>query len=275
MAPVVFFTNYGICYTCLVNDIIQTTGYGEPIHGTFAFKDGEKIIACFVLDDRVLQGTITAEGEEEPELQGVALTSDGKGFRFSLQGYMDTSTKNGRKFARPSGGAQVIGVKLCRPTLQLLATGTRFGRGALCKLEEVNFLSGAGKGVTVVKLDRDDRVVGFEPLEEDAPTDAGLRLIRDEGGREIVVHPKDVKLTGRAGKGQRLLKRGLLNPVVDPVTIVGPPDPSESSVSETEPEPVAEAPFPDDDPGDEPSIEQLGLGLSDEYDIIDDTRETE
>ena len=275
LAPVVFFTNYGICYTCLVNDIIQTTGYGEPIHGTFAFKDGEKIIACFVLDDRVLQGTITAEGEEEPELQGVALTSDGKGFRFSLQGYMDTSTKNGRKFARPSGGAQVIGVKLCRPTLQLLATGTRFGRGALCKLEEVNFLSGAGKGVTVVKLDRDDRVVGFEPLEEDAPTDAGLRLIRDEGGREIVVHPKDVKLTGRAGKGQRLLKRGLLNPVVDPVTIVGPPDPSESSVSETEPEPVAEAPFPDDDPGDEPSIEQLGLGLSDEYDIIDDTRETE
>ena len=275
LAPVVFFTNYGICYTCLVNDVIQTTGYGEPIHGTFAFKDGEKIIACFVLDDRVLQGTITAEGEEEPELQGIALTSDGKGFRFSLQGYMDTSTKNGRKFARPSGGAQVIGVKLCRPTLQLLATGTRFGRGALCKLEEVNFLSGAGKGVTVIKLDRDDRVVGFEPLEEDAPTDAGLRLIRDEGGREIVVHPKDVKLTGRAGKGQRLLKRGLLNPVVDPVTIVGPPDPSGSSVSDTEPEPVAEAPFPDDDPGDEPSIEQLGLGLSDEYDIIDDTRETE
>lgn len=275
LAPVVFFTNYGICYTCLVNDIIQTTGYGEPIHGTFAFKDGEKIIACFVLDDRVLQGTITAEGEEEPELQGVALTSDGKGFRFSLQGYMDTSTKNGRKFARPGGGAQVIGVKLCRPALQLLATGTRFGRGALCKLEEVNFLSGAGKGVTVIKLDRDDRVVGFEPLEEDAPTDAGLRLIRDEGGREIVVHPKDVKLTGRAGKGQRLLKRGLLNPVVDPVTIVGPPDPSESSVNETEPEPVAEAPFPDDDPGDEPSIEQLGLGLSDEFDIIDDTRETE
>jgi DNA gyrase subunit A len=234
LAPIVLFTNYGICYTCLVNDVVATTGYGDPIHGSFAFKDGEKIVACFVLDDRVLPGTITAEGEEEPEIQGVALTSDGKGFRFSLQSFMESSTKNGRKFARPAGGAQIVGVQLGKPTTQLLASGTRFGRGALCRLEEVNFLSGAGKGVTVIKLDRDDRLVGFGLLEEDAPTQEGLRLIRDEGGREIVVHPKDVKITGRAGKGQRLLKRGLLNSVVDPVELIGPPDPSEAT-GESEP----------------------------------------
>ena len=210
-----------------MNDIVATKGYGDPIHGTFAFKDGEKIVACFILDERVLPGPVTAAGEEEPEFQGVALTSDGKGFRFSLQSFMETSTKNGRKFARPAGGAQVVGVELGRPASQLLASGTRFGRGALCRLEEVNFLSGAGKGVTVIKLDRDDRLVGFGVLEEDAPTQDGLRLIRDDGGRPIIVHPKDVKITGRAGKGQKLLKRGLLNQVVDPVELVAPPDPSE------------------------------------------------
>lgn len=280
LAPIVFFTNYGICYTCLVNDIVQTTGYGDPIHGTFAFKDGEKIVACFILDDRVLPGPITAEGEEEPEIQGVALTSDGKGFRFSLQGYMETSTKNGRKFARPTGGASIVGVKLGKPATQLLASGTRFGRGALCKLEEVNFLSGAGKGVTVIKLDRDDRLVGFQPLEEDAPTEEGLRLIRDEGGREIIVHPKEVKLTGRAGKGQKLLKRGLLNPVVEPVELVGPPDPSQQAEEATETGETYETEdFPDlDDLPDlnepeegerDPSVEQLNLKLHDSKENLD------
>ncbi|MFA5505189.1 MAG: DNA gyrase C-terminal beta-propeller domain-containing protein, partial [Vulcanimicrobiota bacterium] len=270
LSPIVFFTNYGICYSCLVNDIVQTTGYGEPIHGSFAFKDGEKIVACFILDQRVLQGSVTAQGEEEPEWQGVALTSDGKGFRFSLQGYMESSTKNGRKFARPSGGAQVIGVKLGNPSAQLLATATRFGRGSLCKLEEVNFLSGAGKGVTVIKLERDDRVVAFQPLDEQAPE--GLRLIRDEGGREIIVHPKDVKLTARAGKGQRLLKRGLLNPVVEPVRIVGPEEPSLDS----NPEPVSSGSLPMKSEYD-PNFdnEQLDLGLNSQDPDTNDTRDTE
>ena len=241
LCPILFFSNYGICYTCLVNDIVATTGYGDPIHGSFAFKDGEKIIACFILDERVLPGPITAEGEEEPEIQAVSLTSDGKGFRFSLQSYMESSTKNGRKFARPAGGAQVVGVKLCKPKTQLLASGTRFGRGALCKLEEVNFLSGAGKGVTVIKLGTDDRLVGFEPLEEESPTSEGLKLIRDNGGTEIVVHPRYVKITGRAGKGQTLLKRGLLNAVEPPLQVVGPPDEAAEEGSGTASEETAAA----------------------------------
>jgi len=89
----------------------------------------------------------------------------------------------------------------------------------------VKFLSGAGKGVTVLKLGPEDRLVGFRLLPEDAPLSDGLRLVRDDGGREVVVHARSVKLTGRAGKGQNLIKRGLLQPVVDPVEVVGPPDP--------------------------------------------------
>lgn len=235
LAPILFFTNYGTCYTTRINDIPASTGYGEPIHGTFAFSDGEKIVACFVLDDRLLAGSVKpGEGQEEPELQATCLTSDGRGFRFSLESLIEASTKNGRKYSRPAAGAQVVGVRLTRIETRLLATGTRFGRGALCRLDEVNFLSGAGKGVTVIKLEADDRLVGFEILREDAPLEEGLRLIRDEGGREIVVHPKEVKLTGRAGKGQRLLKRGLLNAVVTPLQVFGPPEPETVSAAPTE-----------------------------------------
>lgn len=258
LSSLLLFTNYGTCYSMLVNDVsVSPRSYGEPIQGTFAFSDGEKIVACHVLDERVTQGSIKAEGEEEPEVQAVALTSDGRGFRFSVQPYGDSSTKNGRRYARPAGGAQVVDVRLSKVGENLLATGTRFGRGALCRLSEVNFLSGAGKGVTVVKLAPDDRVVGFRVFAAEAPLDEGLRLIRDEGGKELYVHPKDVKLTGRAGKGQSLVKRGLLQVVVEPLQIVGPPLLGGSDFVVDEPE-EPEEPEVDIDTEFDPEISEEG-----------------
>jgi DNA gyrase subunit A len=227
LAPILFFTNYGTCYTTRINDVSPSRGYGEPIHGTFSLSDGEKIIACYVLDERVIHGSWkTPEGAEEPDIQGLALTSDGKGFRFSLESFEEASTKKGRRFARPAGGASVVDVKLTGVGENLLASGTRFGRGALCRLSEVNFLSGAGKGVTVLKLGPEDRLVGFQVVTEDSPSKEGLRLIRDEGGKEVIVHPRSVKVTGRGGKGQSLIKRGLLQPMLDPLQLVGPPEPA-------------------------------------------------
>ena len=264
LAPIIFFTNYGKAYTFRVNDMpVSPRGNGEPIQARCAFSDGEKIVACHVLDSRLLGGRITApalptgsvpggeEGEPsvpEPEIQIVVLTTDGRGFRTSFEGLTETSTKNGRKFAAPAGGETVVDVRLCRPATDLLATATRFGRGALCRLAEVNFLAGAGKGVTVLKLAEADRLVGFRAFDPEGPMENALRLIRDEGGREIVVHPKEVKITGRAGKGQTLLKRGLLNVVVDPLTVLGPPEvpagPSSGGAGEAtvSPEPVMDAP---------------------------------
>lgn len=223
LAPIVFFTNYGTCYSFLINDLpAASRGYGEPIQASCSFSDGEKIIACHVLDKRLLPGEVTSSEGEEPEIQAVGITTDGKGFRFSLEGYMEPSTKNGRRFAKPKSGEQVVDVRLGRPATNLIGCGTRFGRGAISRLEDVNFLSGAGMGVTVVKLGTDDRLIAFRLFDEDDPKFKGLRLVRDEGGREVLVHPSCVKITGRAGKGQNLIKRGLLQPVVDEIVVIDP-----------------------------------------------------
>jgi DNA gyrase subunit A len=249
LAPIIFFTNYGKAYTFRVHDMpVSPRGNGEPIQARCAFSDGEKIVACHVLDPRLLNGSITAEpageGEvREPEVQIVVLTTDGRGFRTSFEGLTEPSTRNGRKYAAPAAGETVVDVRLGRPQTDLLATGTRFGRGALCRLEEVNFLSGAGKGVTVLKLSEADRLVGFRCFDPSAPKENSLRLVRDEGGREILVHPDTVKITGRAGKGQALLKRGLLNVVVDPLTVLGPPEqPASEPVLGSAAPPSAEPP---------------------------------
>jgi DNA gyrase subunit A len=104
LAPIIFFTNYGTAYTFRVNDIpISPRGNGDPIQARCAFSDGEKIVACHVLDPRLVQGSLKGEtAEAEPEVQAVAVTTDGRGFRTSLEAFMEPSTKNGRKFARPA-----------------------------------------------------------------------------------------------------------------------------------------------------------------------------
>ncbi len=51
-ATCVFFSNFGVAYTCRIIDVPASTGYGEPIQRLFKLKDGEKIVAALSLDPR-------------------------------------------------------------------------------------------------------------------------------------------------------------------------------------------------------------------------------
>ena len=53
-ATVVFFTNFGVAYTCRIIDVPASTGYGEPIQRLFKLKDGEKVVAALSLDPRAI-----------------------------------------------------------------------------------------------------------------------------------------------------------------------------------------------------------------------------
>src|SRR5579872_6575144 len=52
-ATCVFFSNFGVAYTCRIVDVPASTGYGEPIQKQFKLKDGERIVGAFSLDPRV------------------------------------------------------------------------------------------------------------------------------------------------------------------------------------------------------------------------------
>ena len=151
-ATAVFFTNYGTAYTCRFIDIPASTGYGEPIQRLFKFKDGERVVAAFSLDPR-LAGAITAPSPEDPPpVHAVAVTSDGYSLRFSLAPFVEPSTRAGRRYARTADGAEVVGV--ARTTgRETLITATRQARAMLCRADEVNFLSGPGRGVILIKID--------------------------------------------------------------------------------------------------------------------------
>ena len=93
-----------------------------------------------------------------------------------------------------------------------------------CLASEVPILAGAGKGVMLIKLADDDRVIGAKVLVAD---DDELVVASSMGGtREI--SKKRYEVVGRAGKGFEILKKGTLERVIygEP-TLPGFPAPTE------------------------------------------------
>jgi DNA gyrase subunit A len=207
-ASCVFFSNFGVAYTCRIIDVPASTGYGEPIQKQFKLKDGEKIVAALSLDPRAI-GDIG--GREPPPVHAVAVTSDGFALRFGLEGFVEPSTRAGRRFARPAKGADILGVaKLVGGEILIAATAE--ARGILAPAEEVNFLSGPGKGVLLIKLGKEDRVLGFIA----STGDRDLLTVETNRGAEQTISTGKYEVTGRGGKGRELLQRGQFTRIVSP-----------------------------------------------------------
>ncbi|GAB4197443.1 MAG: DNA topoisomerase 4 subunit A [Phycisphaeraceae bacterium] len=204
-ATIVFFSSFGVAYTCRIVDIPATTGYGEPIQKLFKLKDGEHIVAAYSLDPRAI-GDI-AEDPKQPDLcpltHAVAATSDGYALRFGLEPFVEPSTRTGRRYARPAKGAQVVGVEKIHGDETILAVSERC-RAMVCKVDEVNYLSGPGKGVILIKLAKDDRLIGFKASTGDRDL---LNVETNRGARKTISTAK-YKITGRGGKGTEVQKNG-------------------------------------------------------------------
>jgi DNA gyrase subunit A len=203
-ASVVFFSNFGAAYTARIIDVPASTGYGEPVQKLFKLRDGEKIVAALSLDPRQA-GTITAKKEGDvPPVHALAVTSDGYALRFGLEGFVEPSTRSGRRYARPSEGVEVMGVEKITGQETVIAA-TQQARAMICPAEEVNFLSGPGKGVILIKLQPgEDRVLGFMA----SKGERDLMRVETSRGAEQTISTAKYEVTGRGGKGRELLQRG-------------------------------------------------------------------
>jgi len=227
-ATVVFFTNFGVAYTARVIDVPASTGYGEPVQRLFKFKDNERVVAAYSLDPRAIgdigranpggddEPTTTAEAEVVvPPVHALAVSSDGYSLRFSLANVAEPSTRSGRRYARPSDGAEIVGVSLATGDETVIAV-TREARAMLCAASEVNFLAGPGKGVLLIKVADDDRVLGFVA----SKGDRDLLTVETSRGAEQTVSTGKYEVTGRGGKGRELMQRGQFTRVVTTAAVV-------------------------------------------------------
>jgi len=190
-----------------------STGYGEPVQKLFKLRDGERIVAAFSLDSRASgdiatpparRGGSSGPPEAIPPVHAIAVTSDGYSLRFSFEPFVEASTRAGRRFARPGEGVEVVGVaRLTGDEVIIVATAQ--ARGLLCRADEVNYLSGPGKGVILIKLTaKDDRVLGFVA----SSGDRDLLRVETSRGAEQTISTAKYEVTGRGGKGRELLQRG-------------------------------------------------------------------
>jgi DNA gyrase subunit A len=202
-ASCVFFSNFGAAYTCRFIDVPASTGYGEPIQKQFKLKDGEKIVAAMSLDPRAAGAIVPKKEGDAAPVHAAAVSSDGYALRFGLEGLVEPSTRAGRRFARPAKGAEITGVAMLKGG-EILIAATAEGRGILAKADEVNFLSGPGKGVLLIKLGKEDRVLGFIA----SAGDRDLLTVETTRGAEQTISTAKYEVTGRGGKGRELLQRG-------------------------------------------------------------------
>jgi DNA gyrase subunit A len=146
-------------------------------------------------------------------VHAVAVTSDGYSLRFGLAPFIEPSTRAGRRYARTADGAEVVGVE--RTTgRETLITATRQARAMLCRADEVNFLSGPGRGVILIKIDpAEDRVLGFIA----SVGERDLLLVETSRGAEQTISSAKYEVTGRGGRGRELLQRGQFARVISPL----------------------------------------------------------
>ncbi len=218
-ATVVFLTNFGVAYTARIVDVPASTGYGEPIQSLFKFKDGEKVVAAQSLDLTKTPGLVARARPKPPRddaeptpppVHGLAVTSDGYSLGFSFESFVEPSTRAGRRFARVAEGAEVVGVARVTGE-EIVIAATRQARAMLCKADEVNFLGGPGRGVILIKLQKqDDRLLGFIA----STGDRDLLTVETTRGAEQTISTAKYGVTSRGGKGRELLQRGEFTRVV-------------------------------------------------------------
>ncbi len=216
--PIVFFSSQGSAYTCRIADLPATTGHGDPIQTRFALKDGERIIAALSLDPRRI-GAIASPNPDEPApVHAFAATSDGYCLRFSLASFVEPSTRNGRRFARLSGVAEVLGVTAVRGDETIIAA-SRNARAILCPVSEVRFTAGAARGVLLMKLATGDTLLGYVA----SRGDRDLLVVATNRDAEKTISTTKYGVTGRGGRGREIQKTGTFEKVVERELL--PPDP--------------------------------------------------
>ena len=223
-ATIAFFSSFGVCYTSRLIDIPASTGYGEPIQKLFKMKDGEKIVSVLSLDPRVIGNIMENPKKPDlcPEVHAFAATSSGYAMRFGLQQFAEPSTRTGRRFARVAPEHEVVAVEAIHGAETILAISADC-RAMVCPAVEINYLSGAGKGVLLLKLAKTDRLLGFKA----STGDRDLLVVETNRGAQKTISTAKYRVTARGGRGIEIQKNGKISAIVN--NPIKAPDALESS----------------------------------------------
>src|SRR5262249_46416014 len=144
---VVLLADDGTACTMRINEVPASSGYGEPITKFFRLADQVKIIGATTTDERFVPvDKPPANGEPAgPDL--LVATLQGQVLRTPLGPFRVASTKVGRRYVKLAEGDRVVMATVLGGDEETLYLASREGHVIHFKVDDVNVLSGAGKGV--------------------------------------------------------------------------------------------------------------------------------
>ena len=188
-SSVAIFSSTGKCYVLLVDDIVHTSGFGEPVQARFAFSDGEHIVAVVSMDPRNLPQHTLRVPVDADEVGEDSLPPDGE-VRGSGVEPEDDEADTIREDGDESPAMQDVG-----PVAVAVSSN---GKGLVLPLLAHSEPSTRnGRKYMSVSTGRGEAVVSVEPIQ--AP-DSRVALAT-ERGRVVLFLADQLKFLRGAGKG--------------------------------------------------------------------------
>jgi DNA gyrase subunit A len=209
---VVFFADDGTAYTMRINEVPASSGYGEPIAKFFRLGDQARIVGAATTDERFTPPDKAPRKGEPTRPYLLVVTAQGQTMRLPLAPYRTASTKVGRRYCRLNDGDRVVMTTVLRGDEETIYLASAGGHVIHFAVEEINVLSGAGKGVMGIKLEDGDACLGgalmsgrFDKL-----------VLETSGGKTLEFGRGKYEVTSRGGKGFEAVKRANFVRVVPP-----------------------------------------------------------
>src|SRR5262249_33758791 len=142
------------------------------------------------------------KGGGEPPPYLLAVTAQGQSLRLPLAPFPTASTKVGRRFIKLNEGDKVVMATVLQPEQRSLFLASANGHVLHFALEEINILSGVGKGVIGIKLEEGDTCIGGALVRNQ--NDA--LVVETSGGKQMEFYGSR-EMSSRGGKGFEAVKR--------------------------------------------------------------------
>ncbi len=208
---VIFFADDGAAYTMRINEVPASSGYGEPVAKFFRLGDQVRILNAVTTDPRFTPPDEPPTNGEPPGPYLLVVTAQGQTLRTPLAPFRTASNKLGRRYVRLNEGDKVVMATVLKDE-ETIYLASASGHVIHFRIEEINILSGAGKGVMGIKLDKKDTCLGgalmsgrFDKF-----------VLETSGGRTMEFGRAKYEVTSRGGKGFEAVKRTTFVRVVPP-----------------------------------------------------------
>jgi DNA gyrase subunit A len=213
---VVFFADDGSAYTMRITDVPATTGYGDPLAKFFKLGDQVRIVDAATTDERFIPAELRAANEDEPAGPYLlAVTQQGMTLRSPFAPFRTTSTKVGRRYVKLNEGDRVVLATVLTGEERSIFLASAGGHVLHFAVEEVNILSGVGKGVIGIKLEEGDTCLGGQLVTKSHDT-----LEVETSGGKMMDFTGRYEVVSRGGKGFEAVKRSSFARIVPPPIVL-------------------------------------------------------